>query len=127
MFRWIPSSGFPGQDEEVFSAEAVRRGSGAGRFLSTKLPLIMAKFIAQRVLCGFTFALFLAGVVQNQQAASVGASGYTNSFVALPVAADWSTYSIAGAGGDLGCGRRGQCGNSGSSDSDYVSGCYRRC
>ena len=36
----------------------------------------------------------------HMHAASLGASGYTNSFT--PPAADWSTVSIAGGAGDIG-------------------------
>ena len=44
-------------------------------------------------------ALAASGISQPVQAASVGNSGYTNDFTALPAAADWSTVSIAGASG----------------------------
>lgn len=35
-------------------------------------------------------------------AASVGPTGYTNSFTTQPVAADWSTFTITGAAADIG-------------------------
>jgi lysophospholipase L1-like esterase len=37
---------------------------------------------------------------RDSLAASVGPAGYTNSFAALPPAADWATLNIAGGGGD---------------------------
>ena len=35
------------------------------------------------------------------RAAQVGPTGYTNAFGVLPPAGDWSTFSIAGGGGDI--------------------------
>ena len=35
------------------------------------------------------------------RAAQVGPAGYTNAFTALPPVGDWSTFSIAGGGGDI--------------------------
>src|SRR5262245_36079443 len=41
------------------------------------------------------------GFLNSAFGAAVGANGYTNDFSSQPAAADWSTYSIAGAAADV--------------------------
>jgi len=50
---------------------------------------------------GFWTAVMVAGLRPAALAALVGASGYTNDFSTQPPVADWSTYSISGASGDI--------------------------
>lgn len=53
-------------------------------------------------LCSLVLAsLVVFGVAESVRAASVGASGYTNSFATAPVAADWSTASRTGGNPDI--------------------------
>src|SRR5438270_281286 len=49
----------------------------------------------------FLLISLLAFLSTTTEAASVGGAGLTNAFPARPSAADWSTFSVAGASGSI--------------------------
>ena len=79
---------------ETSTGETLKRATRMNSRLKGYLP-------AAGIYCWATVLVILICLATGAEASSVGPTGYTNAFIAVPSPADWSTANIAGASGDV--------------------------